>query len=46
MGKLSEKLADLTQPLRQLLSTKTTWFGGFDQARAFADVKAELTKHI
>ena len=44
LGKFSEKLTDLTQPLRQLLSTKTTWLWGCDQARAFADVKVELAK--
>ena len=44
LGKLSEKLTDLTQPLRQLLSTKTTWLCSCHQAREFADVKVELAK--
>ena len=43
-GKFSQNLADLTQPLRQLLSKKSTWLWGPDQDQAFANVKAELSK--
>ena len=42
LGKFSQNLADLTQPLRQLLSKKSTWLWGPEQDLAFA--KAELTK--
>ena len=44
LGKFSQNLADLTQPLRQLLSKKSTWLWGPEQDLAFAKVKAELTK--
>ena len=44
LGKFSHNLADLTQPLRQLLSKKSTWLWGPDQDQAFANVKAELAK--
>ena len=44
LGKFSLNLADLTQPLRQLLSKKSTWLWGPDQDQAFANVKAELAK--
>ena len=43
LGKFSPQLAELSQPLRELLSTKRTWVWDCDQDRAFADVKAELT---
>ena len=44
LGKFSPNLADLTHPLRQLLSTKSTWLWGPDQDRAFAGIKTELAK--
>ena len=44
LGKFSSSLADLTQPLRQLLSKKSSWIWGPDQAQAFAKVKEELSK--
>ena len=44
LGKFSHNLADLTQPLRQLLSKKSAWLWGPDQDQAFANVKAELAK--
>ena len=43
-GKFSRNLAELTQPLRQLLSKKHTWLQGPAQEQAFAKVKEELTK--
>ena len=42
LGKFSHNLADLTQPLRLLLSKKSSWLWGPDQERAFAEVKTEL----
>ena len=44
LGKFSQNLADLTQPLRQLLSKKSTGLWGPQQDLAFANVKAELVK--
>ena len=44
LGKFSQNLADLTQPLRQLLSKKSAWLWGPDQDRAFKNVKEELAK--
>ena len=44
LGKFSKNLAELTQPLRQLLSKKHTWLWGPAQEQAFARVKKELTK--
>ena len=42
LGKFSSKLAQLTQPLRQLLSKKSTWFWGPHQEKSFEDTKREL----
>lgn len=44
LGKFSPHLADITQPLRQLLSKKTAWLWGPAQEKAFMDIKRELTK--
>ena len=44
LGKFSQNLADLTQPLRQLLSKESAWLWGPDQDRAFKSVKEELAK--
>ena len=44
LGKFTPNLADLTQPLRELLSKKKTWLWGTSQEQAFSLVKAELTK--
>ena len=44
LGKFSPRLADLTQPLRQLLSKKSAWAWGPAQSKAFSDIKEELTK--
>ena len=43
-GKFSSKLAELTEPLRQLLSKKNSWSWGHPQDHAFAKVKLELMK--
>ena len=43
MGKFS---ANLTQPLRELLSKKCTWLWGAAQDQAFEQVKTELSKPI
>ena len=44
LGKFSRNLAQLTQPLRELLSKKRAWLWGPNQDQAFAEVKAELVK--
>ena len=44
LGKFSQNLAELTHPLRQLLTKKSTWLWGPQQDQAFANVKAELMK--
>ena len=44
LGKSSPNLAQLTQPLRQLLSKRSTWLWGPEQEQAFCKIKDELTK--
>lgn len=44
LGKFSPRLAELSQPLRELLSTKRAWMWGPHQEQAFSQVKAELTQ--
>ena len=44
LGKFSNKLAELTQPLRELLSKKNQWLWGPAQDEAFNKVKTELSK--
>lgn len=44
LGKFSRNLADLTPPLRDLLSKKSVWTWDSAQDEAFAKVKAELLK--
>ena len=44
LGKFTPQLADLTQPLRGLLSKGNAWVWGPDQDKAFTQVKEELSK--
>ena len=44
LGKFSSHISELTQPLRELLSSKNSWTWGLSQERAFSQVKAELAK--
>ena len=44
LGKFSPRISELTEPLRQLLSSKRAWLWGPDQDQAFAKVKEELTQ--
>ena len=44
LGKFSSNLAELTQPLCELISKKNEWMWGEAQDEAFAKVKSELTK--
>ena len=43
LGKFSPNLAELSQPLRELLSTKRVWSWGPPQEKSFADIKQEVT---
>ena len=42
--KFSPRLAEISQPLRELLSSKKSWLCGPDQQSAFLAVKSELSK--
>ena len=44
LGKFTPNLAELTQPLRELLSEANMWMWGPSQSRAFKQVKQELSK--
>ena len=44
LGKFSPNLAEMTHPIRQLLSKKSSWLWGPAQEKAFADIKKELSK--
>ena len=44
MGKLSPNIAEISKPLRELLSIKRAWLWGPEQDRAFKALKQELTK--
>jgi len=44
LGKFTPKLAELSQPLRELLSTKKTWLWGPPQQDAFDKLKQELVQ--
>ena len=44
LGKFSSHLLELSQPLRELLSTKQLWTWGPNQELAFPELKAELTR--
>ena len=44
MGKFSPNIAEISKPLRELLSVKRAWLWGAEQDRAFNALKEELTK--
>jgi transposase InsO family protein len=44
MGKFSPNIAEISKPLRELLSVKRAWLWGPEQDRAFKALKEELTK--
>ena len=44
LGKFSPRIAEISQPLRGLLSNKSAWVWGPDQERSFVEIKRELTK--
>jgi len=43
VGKFSPRIAELTQPLRDLLKTDTDWVWGSAQQRAFDELRKELS---
>ena len=43
LGKFTPNIAELSHPLRELLSVKQAWLWGPSQAEAFAKLKQELT---
>ena len=45
MGKFSPNIAEISKPLRELLSVKRAWLWGPEQDQAFNALKQELTKH-
>ena len=44
LGRFSPKIAEMSQPLRELPSTKKTWLWGPQQESAFCQIKDELVK--
>ena len=44
MGKFSPNIAEISKPLRELLSVKRAWLWGPEQDRAFKALKQELVK--
>ena len=44
LGKFSPRISELSQPLRELLSTKRAWLWGPEQDRSFQNLKEELSK--
>ena len=46
LGKFSQNLAELSQPLRQLLTKKSTWLWGPEQDKTFSNIKTEIMKPI
>ena len=44
LGKFTPNIAEMSQPLRELLSTKKAWLWVPQQDRAFQQIKEELTK--
>jgi len=44
LGKFSPRLAEISQPLRELLSPKQSWVWGPDQQSAFTKIKSELSQ--
>jgi hypothetical protein len=44
LGKFTPNVAEMSQPLRELLSTKKAWLWGPQEDRAFQHIKEELRK--
>ena len=44
LGKFSSRIAEISQPVRELLHRNRAWIWGPDQEKSFTDIKQELTK--
>lgn len=44
LGKFSPRLAEISQPLRELLHSRRVWTWSPDQERSFSEIKQELVK--
>ena len=44
LGKFSHRIAEISQPLRELLRSRRVWTWGPDQEKSFNDITLELTK--
>ena len=44
LGKFTPRIAELTSPLRELLSTKNVWVWGKSQDQSLEAIKQELAK--
>ena len=44
LGKFSNRIAEISQPLRELLRSRNTWVWGPDQERSFEAINQELVK--
>ena len=44
LGKFTPRIAEISQPLRELLSSKRSWVWGPTQDEAFKEIKAELAR--
>ena len=44
LGNFSPLIAGISQPLRELMSSRRAWTWGPDQEKSFSDIKQELTK--
>ena len=44
LGKFSSRIAEISQPVRELLHRNRAWIWGPDQEKSFTEIKQELTK--
>ena len=44
LGKFSPQIAEISQPIRELLSSRREWTWGPEQEKSFALIKQELVK--
>ena len=44
LGKFSSRIAEISQPVRELLRSNRAWIWGPDQGKSFSEIKQELTK--
>ena len=46
LGKFSSRIAEISQPLRELLQKGHAWIWGPEQEKSFSEIKSELSKPI